>query len=193
MIKSSLMTFAAALALASAQAFGAEAREFLGKPVKDRGGERVGTVHDLIVDVNDARVVYVMIESREGYHTLPIRALGEELRLNMDLSGAIARGQSLDDARFRRASALLGRPVSQADGPQIGTIRNFRFDPDSGQIEHVAVDTVAGAREFPASVLASRELAGAGPRPGRAPEEGASSGFTVQPSPDRRRLHDPAR
>jgi sporulation protein YlmC with PRC-barrel domain len=183
-----------AAALAAAPALGAQARQFIGQAVHDEGGARVGEVHDLILDVNEARVLYVIIQSQERYHTLPIRALDETLRLDSELAGSIAHSQAFDESRFRRAARLLGTPVSQADGPQLGTIRDFRFDPASGQIDNVLVDTVAGVRDLPASVLAQRELpAPAAAGAARAPEPDASSGFSVVPSPDRKRLHNPAR
>ena len=191
MLKTSLGVLLAAACFVAAPALAAQARGFIGHPVYDGTGALVGEAHDLIVDVNASRVLYVIIEARGRYHTLPIRALDDQRRLKMELSGEIARGQSLEETRFRRAAWLLGRPISQAGGAQIGTISDIRFDPHSGQIEHVLVETVAGAREMPASVLVQRQApAGAAAR-GGAPEQDASPGFVVKPSPERRRLQDP--
>jgi hypothetical protein len=71
----------------------------------------------------------------------------------------------------------------------MGTISDFRFDPESGQIQHVLVETVVGAREMPASVLAQQRVPGAG-RGGGA-EPGTSADFILQPSPERRSRQDP--
>jgi len=47
----------------------------IGAEAKDLRGAAVGTVEDLILDVRDGRVLYVIVDGRQRYFTLPIRAL----------------------------------------------------------------------------------------------------------------------
>lgn len=144
----------AAVWLPVGPAHAAEAKNLIGKPVKALDGERLGSVEDLIVDVEGERVVYVIVHGAERFYTLPLRALDERLRLNMELANALARDASPQDAQFRRAAKLIGQPVEQPGGPRIGTITDIDFDLASGRVEQVLVTTSEGLRYMPAAVLA---------------------------------------
>jgi sporulation protein YlmC with PRC-barrel domain len=142
------------LMLLSLTANAALVREMLGDPVQNLRGEEVGTVEELIVDVRAGRVVYVVIDSVERFYTLPVRAFDERTRLDMALSEAAARDASPEDPKFRRAGKLIGQPVANPGGARIGKIADIEFDPESGRVERVVVDTGQGRHNMPASVLA---------------------------------------
>lgn len=88
---------------------------------KDLRGAAVGTVEDLVLDVRDGRVLYVIVEAQQRYFRLPIRALHERdgaPRFDIQLAGEIAH---TDDPRFRRAQdgALPGeRAGARAASPR---------------------------------------------------------------------------
>lgn len=161
--------------------------------VKTLRGEPLGTVEELIVDVRAGRVAYVVIAGYERFYTLPLRALDERGRVNLDLANAVARDSSPADPRFRRAARLIGQPVTNPGDGRIGTIADIEFDLRSGDVEQVRVSTPQGPRNMPASVLAH----------GRFPpltqwqvehpsaEVSKRQGFVRrEPSEERNRLHD---
>jgi sporulation protein YlmC with PRC-barrel domain len=196
----SLLLAAVLLAIAGSfpgEASAAAAGSFIGRAVEDLRGDTVGTVEDLIVDVRDGRVLYVIVDGRERYYTLPIRALrGEDgaLRLDMSEAGGIAHSNELrDDPRFRRAARLIGQPLHHPGGERVGTIAEIEFDPAAGRIERVVVDVEQGKANFPPSVLAHGRF----PPLTRwqvehpSPEKAGDAGFVRrEPSSERNRLHD---
>lgn len=57
-------------------------------------------------------------------------------------AGEIASGDAIADARFRRATTLIGQEVRHPEpggAHRIGTIRDIEFDPDSGRVQRVIV------------------------------------------------------
>ena len=146
--------FGAALTVAAIAAHGAMVSETLGDPVENQRGEKVGAVDDLIVDVRAGRVLYVIVDAQDRFYTLPVRALGEALRLDMDLANAAARIGPQADPKFRRAARLIGQPVTHPGDGRIGTIADIEFDPESGRVENVVVAVDEGRRNMPAGVLA---------------------------------------
>ncbi len=146
--------FMAAACLPALQARAAMVTGVLGDRLENRRGEKVGAVEELILDVRAGRVVYVVLDAQDRFHTLPVRALGEGMRLNMDLANAVAHDKSREDAKFRRAGRLIGQPVTDPGGGRIGTIADIEFEPGSGRVEGVVVQTDQGRRNMPAAVLA---------------------------------------
>jgi sporulation protein YlmC with PRC-barrel domain len=177
---------------------GAEAAaDLIGRTLADLDGERIGTVEDLIVDVRDARVLYVIVEGPERAYTLPIGSLREEqgaLRLDMSGAGETARVErDGDDPRFRRAARLIGQPLENPKGERIGTIADIEFDAAQGRVERVVVDVDDGRANFPPGVLAHGRF----PPLTRwqvehpSPEKAGDAGFVRrEPSDERNRLHD---
>lgn len=167
--------------------------ELIGERLRDRVGAPAGKVSELILDVRAGRVLYVIVEQGERYVTLPVRALDERLRLDMDAAGEAARLDEQADPRFRRAGKLLGQQVEHTDsGELIGKVRDIEFDPKSGRIEHVVLDTDAGARNFPPGVLAHGRFPPLTRWQAEHPSpEAPERGFTPRPSDERRSLHDP--
>lgn len=181
-----------ALWLGGSVARGAEVAQLLGDPVHDRGGQRVGTIEDLIVDVRSGRIVYVIVEAPDRFYTLPIRALDERLRLNMDLASAAARQPGEGDPKFRRAARLLEQPVDNPGEGTVGRIADIEFDPRSGEVQHVVVQTNQGARNFPPSVLAHGRFPALTRWQVENPDAGAgASGFQIKPSDERKSVHPP--
>jgi sporulation protein YlmC with PRC-barrel domain len=175
----------------------AAAGVIIGRAIQDLGGRKVGTVEDLIVDVREGRVLYVIVDARERYLTLPIHALREGadgVRLDMEEKGEIAKiEEPRDDPRFRRAARLIGQALVNPGGGRIGTIAEIEFDPSAGRVERVVVDVDNGKANFPPSVLAHGRF----PPLTRWQAENPPSEFSGDPgfvrrapSPERERLHD---
>ena len=166
--------------------------ELLADAVHAQSGEEVGAVEDLLVDVRAARMVYVIVEAQDRFYTLPIRALDERLRLDMDLASAAARQPGEDDPKFRRAARLLEQPVDNPGDGEVGRIAGIEFDPRSGEVQHVVVQTDQGLRNFPASVLAHGRFPALTRWQVENPGAGAgSSGFQIKPSDERKSVHPP--
>lgn len=149
-----MAVFVAAAWLPPMQAQAAAVRGLLADAVQNPRGEKLGAVEELIVDVRAGRVVYVVVDSAEKFHTLPVRAFDERMRLDMDLANAVAHDKSRADPKFRRAGKLIGQPVSNPGDGRIGKIADIEFDLQSGKVEQVVVETDQGRRNMPPAVLA---------------------------------------
>jgi sporulation protein YlmC with PRC-barrel domain len=183
----------AAAWLPATQAGAATVSGLLGDAVQNLRGEKVGAVEELIVDVRAGRVVYVVVDSAEKFYTLPVRAFEERLRLNMDLSNAVAHDKSREDPKFRRAGKLIGQQVTNPGDGRIGKIADIEFHLQSGRVEQVVVETDQGRRNMPPAVLAQGRF----PPLTRWQVENPPAdvddrqGFVRrESSDDRRRLHD---
>lgn len=178
--------------VASAGAQAAAVSEVIGERLRDTRGGPVGVVRDLIVDVREGRVLYVIVEGPERFATLPVRALDERLRVDMSLAGSTARSAEQADPRFRRAARLLGQDVEHTGGARIGTIGDIEFEPGSGRVEHVVLHTEQGARNFPAGVLAQGRFPPLTRDQAEHPSpEIEEKGWVLPPAPERRSFHDP--
>jgi sporulation protein YlmC with PRC-barrel domain len=166
----------------------------IGAEAKDPRGAAVGTVEDLILDVRDGRVLYVIVNAQQRSFTLPIRALRERegaARLDMRLAGEIAHA---DEPRFRRGARLIGQPLEHPGGERIGTIGDIVFEPGDGGVEQVVVSTAPGTTaQLPASVLAHGRFPPLTRWQAEHPSAEAASNFGYlrrEPSAERNRLHD---
>jgi sporulation protein YlmC with PRC-barrel domain len=178
--------------MAAAGAQAAAVSELIGERLRDLRGETVGAVQELIVDVREGRVLYIIVEAPQRFLTLPVGALDERLRLDMSLAGSAAQLDAQADPRFRRAGRLLGQALEHTGGERIGVIRDIEFDPGSGEVERVVVHTDQGARDFPASVLAYGRFPPLTRWQAERPSpEVEDKGFVVPPSGERRSLQDP--
>ena len=187
----------AALLAVTQDAAGASVSRLLGAPLRSEQGTTVGGLSDLIVDVRDGRVVYLIVDAGERFVTLPIRALGGDMRIDMGLRGEAARFDRKHDARFRRAARLIGQTVTHPHPGHIvrlGVISDIEFDPASGEVRRVVVTDEEGSSGFPPGVL----------KDGRFPplthwradyidtEDMDELGWLRRPpSGERRRFHDP--
>jgi len=183
---------ALALAAASNAAAAASASALIGAPAETERAGTLGTVDDVIVDVDGGRVLYVIIDAKDRYYTLPMRAVDlDAARPRVDLSLGNALAQAAPELRLRRAARLIGQPLHHTGGERIGTISDIAFDAESGVVERVLVRHEDGVTSFPASVLAHGRFPPLTEyqveRPGLEPLEH----FRVRPSDERTRLHDP--
>jgi sporulation protein YlmC with PRC-barrel domain len=165
----------------------------IGREVQDLEGGKAGTVEDLIVDVRDGRVLYVILDAGERYFTLPIHALraeAGEVSLDMSDAGELAPA---DDPRLRRGARLIGQPLENPNGGRIGTIADFEFDPAKGRVERVVVAVGGGEANFPPSVLAHGRFPPLTRWQAEHPGSDASGNFgwlRREPSDERTRTHD---
>lgn len=194
MLKNAMIAvFVAAASLPVLEARAAAVNRVLGDTVENRRGEKIGAVEELIVDVRAGRVVYVILDAHDRFYTLPVRALDERMRLNMDLTNAVAHDKSREDAKFRRAGRLIGQPVTHPGDGRIGTIADIEFEPGSGRVERVVVETDRGRRNMPPAVLAHGRFPPLTRWQVEHPPADVSErqGFVRrEPSDERRRLHD---
>ena len=191
MIQRTVLPMALLLALLlPAQSRAASAAALLGDAILDLRARPAGEVADLIVDVRDSRVLYVVLDRGGRFETLPVRALKENGRIDLDQSGEAA---TLDraDLRFRRASALIGQQIEHPHPggvPPLGTVTDFHFHDGSGRIERVAVATPQGERSFGPEVLAQGRFPPLDvPRQEVYRED--ESGYEMKPSDERMRVH----
>lgn len=141
---------------AAAGAHAAMVSKLLDQPLRNERGEPAGAVEDLIVDVRNGRVLYLVMKDEDRFQTFPVRALGEDLRLDLRLAAETANLTPSSDPRFRRAATLIGHPLVHphpGDTQRIGTISDIEFDPATGRVEYVHVATGEGVSHFAADVL----------------------------------------
>ena len=181
-----------ALVAASGAAAAATAAALIGAPAESRRGNAVGTVDDVIVDVDGGRVLYVIIDAEDRYYTLPMRALDLDARRpRVDLSLGNALARVAPDVRLRRAARLIGQPLHRTGGEErIGTIVDIAFDAESGVVEQVLVRHEDGVTGFPASVLAHGRFPPLTEFQAEHPGPEPLEHFRVRPSDERKRLHD---
>ena len=140
------------LCLGAAQA--ASVNDLVGNAAYDLKGQRIGVIEELVLDVREGRVLYVIVDRPEQYDTYPIRALREDAHVDTSAAGRIARPEAQNEIRLRRAGRLIGEPVNAPGGAKFGVIADIEFDPASGRVREVLVLTDRGTVGVPASVLA---------------------------------------
>jgi sporulation protein YlmC with PRC-barrel domain len=180
--------------LGANEANAAAVSELIGRPVDNARGEHVGRIDDFIIDVRAERVLYAVVDAGGRYYSLPLRALDERLRLDMDLANAVARDAADEDPnRLRRAGRLIGQMAHEPPARPVGTIEEIRFDMESGRVERVVVETSVGPRSLAPDVLAHVPAAMHSPplEPPPPADERSREPFVFEPSDERRRLHDP--
>lgn len=189
-----LRNLALALGMVMGSAHAATMAPLLGATLEKERGGRAGTLADAIVDVNAGRVLYFIIDADGRYYSVPVRALGEDRRVDMREAGEIASGDAISDARFRRATKLIGQELRhpQPGGAnRIGTIRDIEFDLDSGRIERVIVGEGQERFGFGPGVLAQGRFPPleAGQRSYAGEDELGNRGYLRgEPSDERRQL-----
>lgn len=132
----------------------ASVNDLVGNAAYDLKGQRIGAIEELVLDVRQGRVLYVIVDGPERYETYPIRALREDAHVDTAAAGRIARPEAENEVRFRRAGRLIGEHINAPGGPKFGVIADIQFDPASGRVEEVLVLTDRGTVGMPASVLA---------------------------------------
>lgn len=185
------------LFLCFAEARAAAVRQLLEQPLRNAAGEPVGTLDDLIIDVDAGRVLYLVIDrGDDGYATVPVRALLGDRLVDMSEAGEIARQNAQTDARFRRASNLLGDTVMHphpGDPTRVGTIRDIEFESRTGRVERVVLMTDEGEFGVGAGVLEHRVYPPLGRRDHDYADKealGERGWLRREPSDARQRLHE---
>jgi sporulation protein YlmC with PRC-barrel domain len=193
--------FVLALLLAPATAAAApEARasELLSAPVSDPRGERIGTLGQLVIDVDNDLVRYALIERDERDFAYPFTALrrapGGGFVVDEGRTIAAAPGAASRHGRLAGAAALIGREVRFAGGDRAGEVRDLVVDLGSGEVQRVLVAYEPAMGDPLVSIPLARMRIPADDRPivlERDVEPREASGLSVRPSPARRRLQSP--
>lgn len=144
----SLLLLLAPLA-AYAQAAGAmNASEIVGMEITDRASGASGRIDDLVVDIANARVHFVMLDMAGPLATQPMAALRFE--------NGRATTEAADDWRFAtregialmRASRLIGAGVESEGGQRLGTIAELIVEPASGDVPFALVRVEEDAQKL---------------------------------------------
>jgi sporulation protein YlmC with PRC-barrel domain len=190
----------AALLAPSAVAAASEARasELLSAPVIDQRGARIGSIGQLVVDVDNDVVRYALIERDERDFAYPFTALrrapGDGFIVDEGRTIAAAPGTASRHGRLVGAAALIGREVRFAGGDRAGDVRDLVVDLESGEVERVLVAYEPVMGDPLVSIPLARMRIPADDRPivlERDVEPREASGLSVRPSPARRRLQSP--
>ena len=116
----------------------------IGQPVRDKLGEPIGTVADLIVAIGDR---YPPVTG------IVVRTNGREIFLNwpsvgsLDAGGATLRTTAIDISKFhqrpneiRLKQDLMDRQIVDIDGRKVVRVNDLRLDEVEGALHLVAVD-----------------------------------------------------
>ena len=128
------------------------------KVVGTNAAEAVGQVAGFVVDPVGRRVLAVQVKKSESGTTLPwssISSFGDDAVI---VRGADAIGEP-DEASVAltgKHHELVGKRVLTSAGNELGTVGDVDFDPDSGAITSLLLDTgnVTGGRLFGAGSYA---------------------------------------
>ena len=119
----------------------------IGKPVRDAGGEPIGKVADLIVDVGDRHppVTGLVVRTNRRDIFLP----WDSVKV-FDATGARLRTQTIDIGRYqqrpdeiRLATDLMDKQIVDIDGRKVVRVNDLRLDSQGGLLHLVAVDVGA--------------------------------------------------
>ncbi|RAL30807.1 PRC-barrel domain-containing protein [Rhodococcus sp. AQ5-07] len=114
-------------------------RQIVGSGAADTIGEVAG----LVVDPTTRRILAVHVKKAESGSVLPwskIGAFGDDAVI-VDTSQAITDPDDETAALEGKSHNLLGKRVLTSAGNQIGTIDDVDFDPQSGAITSLILDT----------------------------------------------------
>jgi len=116
----------------------------IGRPVRDRDGEPIGKVADLIVAVGDRYppVTGIVVETNRRRIFLPWSSVA-----SLDMSGARLGTQTIDIDKFRQrpneillAKDLMDKQIVDIDGRKVVRVNDLRLDEIEGKLHLVAVD-----------------------------------------------------
>jgi magnesium transporter len=116
----------------------------IGRPVRDRAGESIGKVADLIVAVGDRYppVTGIVVETNRRRIFLPWSSVA-----SLDESGARLGTQTIDIDKFRQrpneillATDLMDKQIVDIDGRKVVRVNDLRLDEIEGKLHLVAVD-----------------------------------------------------
>jgi magnesium transporter len=119
----------------------------IGRPVLDRNGESIGTVHDLIVAIGDSYppVTGLVVKTGRREIFLPWASVA-----GFDEAGARLRTATIDIGKFRQRpneillkQDLLDKQIVDIDGRKVVRVNDLRLDEVEGSFRLVAVDVGA--------------------------------------------------
>ncbi len=119
----------------------------IGRPVLDRNGESIGTVHDLIVAIGDSYppVTGLVVKTGRREIFLPWASVA-----GFDEAGARLRTATIDIGKFRQRpneillkQDLLDKQIVDIDGRKVVRVNDLRLDEVEGSVRLVAVDVGA--------------------------------------------------
>jgi sporulation protein YlmC with PRC-barrel domain len=137
------------------------ARELIGTPVAGPNGESLGEISDLLLDVRDAGVNYVLLASggEEGrrfvYPLDAFRRSGAGLTLEGEFEWR-APWPGVERRDYVRADELLGRAVEDRIGNTVGRLQDVVVNLHSGRTRQFLVaffDQPGGPLALPASLV----------------------------------------
>lgn len=127
--------------------------DVVGAEVLDRDGERLGTVHDVVIDADRDRISYAVVAVQGpfglGERRLAVSIPGEarvgaDGRLVVHAPQGLAQVPLAASPRYRNnlhsASELLEARVEDYSGLDVGELRDIVIDPRDGTIEHAVVE-----------------------------------------------------
>ena len=117
------------------------ASALIGMEVRDTLGVRAGLVRDVVLDLNNNRVHYVVVESGTHYRRLPMHAFTLPRHAgHLILERPEARVEAArDDAMPVPASRLIGRSFSWPQGAPAGRVADVVLDAFWGEVAFAAV------------------------------------------------------
>lgn len=138
------------------------ASEIVGMEITDRASGASGRIDDLVVDIANARVHFVMLDMAGPLATQPMTTLRFE--------NGRATTEAADDWRFAtregialmRASRLIGSAFESEDGRRIGTIAELIVEPASGDIPFALVRLEEDAQKLRPVPLGALRMSEAG-------------------------------
>ncbi len=142
----------------------------IGRPVRDRNGEPIGKVADLIVALGDRYppVTGIVVETDRRRIFLPWSSVE-----SLDASGARLKTPTIDIDKFRQRpdeillrADLMDKQIVDIDGRKVVRVNDLRLDEVDGALHLVAVDVgAAGLLRRLGIEAGSRRIAGGLRRP----------------------------
>jgi len=117
-------------------------------PVFDASGGKIADVYDVVVDTEEARASFLVISV--GMRLVPIPLPSPELKLEAgraSLAMDRARVQAIPTldmtelgTRYQRGRDILGGPLKEATGAEIGKVRDLVIGLSDGKVANVVVE-----------------------------------------------------
>ena len=117
------------------------------RPVVDAGGAKIADVYDVVVDIEEARVAYIVFSV--GLKVIPVAMPSPEMafaRDKVELAFARSRLESMPTLdmsslgpRYKRGRDLLGTPFKDPNGVLLGEVKDLMIDTTNGAVAAVVV------------------------------------------------------
>lgn len=125
-----------------------KATALIGSTAKSPAGETLGTIRDLVIDLDDSRVRYAIVEAQDKLVRYSLvqfdpPAAGDHVVFHVarerlaEAPGMDARGQGFG---LMRASDLLGASIHDREGKLLGKLAEMTIDWRDGTVLHAVAD-----------------------------------------------------